>query len=70
MGHVQQDPFLPSSEPIIVDDFIQKKVGKFARIGELLIKDSIDIDLEPILTSRRKRALKEHPDEDPDLRFP
>ena len=36
----------------------------------MTIQDIIDIDSEAMLTARRKRSLENHPDEDPDLRFP
>ena len=74
MSHVQPDPCLPSnllSDPIIIEDFIQKEIGiAGASIGEVTIQDSIDIDSEAMLAARRERSLKDHPDEDPDLRFP
>merc|ERR1712008_390245 len=39
-------------------------------VGKVIIQDSIDIDSEVLLKARREQALKDHPDEDPDLRFP
>lgn len=72
--HFQPDPTLPYSS---VDDFvdteeyIRTKIGNFSSsVGALNLQRSIDIDSEPMLIARRKRALEENPDEGPDQRFP
>ena len=36
----------------------------------MTIQDIIDINSEAMLTYRRKVSLEDHPDEDPNLRFP
>ncbi len=71
--HLQPDPTLPKSQDSDeIKEHIREKVVKrgFASIGALEIKESIDIDSEPMLKVRREKALMDNPDEDPDLRFP
>jgi hypothetical protein len=71
MNHVQPDPVLESNDPIVIEDYIRKAIGNVgASVGEVIIRDSIDIDSEVLLKARREMALQDHPDEDPDLRFP
>mmetsp|Transcript_7348 Transcript_7348/g.9500 ORF Transcript_7348/g.9500 Transcript_7348/m.9500 type:complete len:874 (-) Transcript_7348:114-2735(-) len=71
---LQPDPKLPVStlhDSVDIEDYIRSEFGPIeARIGALQIQESIDIDAEPMLKARRKKALIENPSEDPDQRFP
>ena len=45
-----------------------RQVGSSAK--KISIQHSIDVDADEMLQLKRKKALDDHPDEDPDLRFP
>ncbi|GFH53903.1 hypothetical protein CTEN210_10379 [Chaetoceros tenuissimus] len=71
---LQPDPTLPSStveDFVDIEEYIRTKIASLASsVGAVYLQESIDIDSEPMLIARRERALQEHPDEDPDSRFP
>ena len=73
-NYIQSDPDLPMSslsDYADVEEYIRTNVGIVGgTMGALIIKESIDIDSEPLLKKRRAKALQKHPDEDPDTRFP
>mmetsp|Transcript_16245 Transcript_16245/g.30727 ORF Transcript_16245/g.30727 Transcript_16245/m.30727 type:complete len:854 (-) Transcript_16245:1090-3651(-) len=57
--------------PMAMEEFIRSQIARAgASIGELLIQEKIDIDSEPMLRARREKAMRKHPEEDADLRFP
>eukprot|EP00594_Rhizosolenia_setigera_P014163 CAMPEP_0178966900 /NCGR_PEP_ID=MMETSP0789-20121207/17198_1 /TAXON_ID=3005 /ORGANISM="Rhizosolenia setigera, Strain CCMP 1694" /LENGTH=442 /DNA_ID=CAMNT_0020652255 /DNA_START=861 /DNA_END=2186 /DNA_ORIENTATION=- len=71
--HWQPDPILPDSvfdDYADLEEFMRSEIGKFSSTGMIQIQEKIDIDSEPLLKARRDKALKDYPDEDPDLRFP
>ena len=71
---LQPDPKLPVStlhDNVDIEEYVRTKFDRIeARIGALQIQENIDIDAEPMLKARRKKALIENPSEDPDQRFP
>ena len=73
-NHMQPDPMLPVStfhDSVDIEEYIREKFEVIdASIGALQIQESIDIDAEPMLKARRKKALIDNPNEDPDQRFP
>lgn len=81
MSHVQREAMLKnitesSQSNRAVRKAIQRairmssSVEAHARAKALYIEDSIEIESDFFLKRRREQALKEHPNEDPDLRFP
>ncbi len=75
--HFQPDPFLPESnftDNADLKDYIRTVVESYTTKGLTMaaveIQEMIDIDSEPLLKARRKRAKMKYPDEDQDLRFP
>ena len=70
----QPDPMLPVStlhDSVDIEEYVRTKFEPIrAKIGAFQIHESIDIDAEPMLKARRKKALIENPSEDPDQRFP
>ena len=72
--HFQPDPTLPRSDlndTIDIEEYLREEIGNNgASVGAIKIQERIDIDSEPLLAARRKQALLENPNEDPDLRFP
>ena len=72
--HLEPDPVLPvptHDDFVDVEEFIRMRVARdWAKVGALKISKQINIDTEPMLDNRRKLALKKHPNEDPDQRFP
>jgi len=73
--HVQSDITYNSNNITLhssadIDEYVRKTIGGFTSVGALDIQERIDIDSEPMLKARRKKALQENPNEDPDLRFP
>lgn len=73
MDHVHPDPIFRTLESTAeIEETIRTQIGSIEKavIREVLIREQIDIDSEERLKSRRARAMKEHPEEDPDLRFP
>ena len=73
--YFQQDPALPKSmleDKLDIEEFVRKRIGNApgSSVGAIVIKDRIDIDSEPLLKAKRRRALRDYPNEDPDTRFP
>jgi len=73
-NNFQTDPTIPKSnvpDHSDIKEYLRDKIGSnFASIGALNIQESIDIDSEPMLKARRRKALRYNPEEDPDTRFP
>jgi len=73
--HFQPDPaFVNGLSPDYneLEEEIRKRIGEipYASIGAVEIKDSIDIDSEPMLMKKRQEANFQYPNEDCDQRFP
>ena len=73
MEYAEPDPFFEGrSDPIIIENLIRRGIGtvRGASVGDLIIQESINIDLDSQLKAKREKSLQEYPGEDPDLRFP
>jgi len=73
--HFQPDPMLvkdPNPDYSELEEKIRKRIGMipYASIGAVDIRESIDIDSEPLLMKKRQQAFEEHPTEDCDQSFP
>jgi hypothetical protein len=72
MNHLTQDPLLPTNmsgyeTQLFIENEIIKAGG---RPRHVLCAPAINIDSNLLVRAKRKAALKQHPTEDPDTRFP
>eukprot|EP00928_Gymnodinium_smaydae_P089205 TRINITY_DN731_c0_g2_i2.p1 TRINITY_DN731_c0_g2~~TRINITY_DN731_c0_g2_i2.p1 ORF type:complete len:419 (+),score=41.78 TRINITY_DN731_c0_g2_i2:133-1257(+) len=69
--HASTDLDWQSDDVTAISGLIKDILEKNQAAGKVIsIKDDIDIDGEKLLHVHREKAKLEHPDEDPDLRFP
>ena len=72
--HLQRDPVIQDSnldDAADIEEYIRREIiENLASVGALTFPEIVDIDSEPILSERRRKAIEEHPFEDPDTRFP